>query len=190
MDGEELGTQGTTEENAASTAVQGTENAQAQEVLLDGGGNGSPNGADGDSGNAAGGETNTVSEVTGADEFKAQLAERDREIASLKAQVVEAAKSAEAADALNARIAELEAKAESERVDFELKLASCRSTRAGKALLDEHDGDIAALKAAEPWLFEEKDAAPAGVTGLPNAGTASSDDAQIAHWREIAGLDD
>lgn len=139
--------------------------------------------------------SNTVGDVKpGATEvhedFKAQLEARDTEISRLKEQVATAAKTVKATDELNAKIAELEEKAERERVDFELKLAGCRSTRAGRALLDEHDGDIEALKAAEPWLFCEETTTSHGKTGLPNAGAATSDDAVIAHWREIAGLGD
>lgn len=125
-----------------------------------------------------------------ADDFERQLAERDVEIAALRAQVAEAAKTAEATDALNARIQELEAKAATERVDFELRLAGCRSTRAARALLDDHKGDVGALKEAEPWLFDDGISAPRGVTGLPNAGAATGDEAAVKRWREIAGLED
>lgn len=141
-------------------------------------------------------DSNTVGDVKpGAtvahEDFKAQLQARDAEITRLKEQVATAAQTVKATDELNAKIAELEEKAERERVDFELKLAGCRSTRAGRALLDEHDGDIEALKAAEPWLFQDERATVShGATGLPNAGAAKSDDAVIAHWREIAGLGD
>lgn len=125
-----------------------------------------------------------------AGDFERQLAERDAEISALRAQVAEAAKTAEATDALNARIQELEAKAATERVDFELRLAGCRSTRAARALLDDHKGDVGALKEAEPWLFDDGTPAPRGVTGLPNAGAASGDEAAVKRWREIAGLED
>ncbi len=78
MNGEELGTQGQMEENDTTAEAQGTENAQAQEGLLDGDRNGSPNGDDGDSSNDSGSKTNTMSEVRGTDDFKAHLAERDK----------------------------------------------------------------------------------------------------------------
>ena len=35
----------------------------------------------------------------------------------------------------------------------ELRLAGARSVKAARALLDEHGGDVGALKEAEPWLF-------------------------------------
>ena len=48
-----------------------------------------------------------------------------------------------------------------------------------------------ALKAAEPWLFGAGVAAPAqtGATGLPNAGAASDEGAQMKRWRKIAGIE-
>ena len=33
-------------------------------------------------------------------------------------------------------------------------MAGCRSMKAARALLDDRGGDVAALKEAEPWLFE------------------------------------
>ena len=79
--------------------------------------------------------------------------------------------------------------AEAEREGFELKLAGCRSVKAARALLPDFGGDVDALAAAEPWLFGAE-AAPTGVTGLPNAGAAGGgDEAETARWREIAGLE-
>lgn len=122
--------------------------------------------------------------------FTRQLAERDKEIASLKAQIADASKSAETASALQAKIAELEESSRIERTDFELTLAGCRSTRAARALLDDYEGDIDALRKGEPWLFVEKEEPARGTTGLANAGAASGDEAALAHWRRVAGLDD
>ena len=78
---------------------------------------------------------------------------------------------------------------EAERVAFELKLAGARNVTAAKALLSEHGGDVAKLKAAEPWLFAD-DAVQGGTTGLEPAGAAGATDADMKRWREIAGLDD
>ena len=178
MAGEDLGT---TDENAQNDAE--AQGAGTQADAQDGSGMQELNGNsvldETDTGVTP--ENNTEDAVTrDADAaFEKQLAQRDKEIEALKAQV------AEEETELNARIAELEAKAEAERTDYELTLAGCRSTRAGRVLLEDHDGDIAALKAAEPWLFEEKKAV-GGVTGLPNAGAATSDDATLKRWREIA----
>ena len=165
MAGENLGTENQAEEN--------TQGVQENAAALDGneGAGGSAISDSGTDGGSATSGNSTEGEVAheGAEvDFKAQLAERDAEIARLKAEAAEAAK----------------------RVDFELRLAGCRSTRAARALLDDHDGDIAKLKEAEPWLFDTEGEVTRGVTGLPNAGAATNDDATLKHWREIAGLDD
>ena len=128
--------------------------------------------------------------VVGADGLaglERAVAERDARIAELEAQVEEAARSREAAERLSAEIAALKAEGESQRVEFALTLAGCRSVKAARALLDEHGGDVDALRAAEPWLF--KDAQPTGSTGLPSAG-AAGDDGELRRWRRVAGLED
>ena len=132
-------------------------------------------------------------EVSGADYEKA-IAERDERIAALEAQVADAAKNAEAAEALRGEIAEVKAQAESDRIDFKLQLAGVRNVKAARALLGDHDNDIDKLKEAEPWLFAKHLAGDAGggsgTTGLPNAGAASDEGKQLKHWRELAGLTD
>lgn len=129
-------------------------------------------------------------QVSGVDWGKA-IAERDEKIAALEAQMAEAAKNAEAAEALRGEIAELKAQGESDRIDFKLQLAGVRNIKAARAVLDDHGGDIDKLKAEEPWLFAD---APApqqgGKTGLPNAGTSSDEGKTMKRWRKIAGLDD
>ena len=50
--------------------------------------------------------------------YEEQLAERDRRIAELEAQVADAAKTAETAEALRGELAELKAQGESDRIDF------------------------------------------------------------------------
>lgn len=65
-------------------------------------------------------------------------------------------------------------------------MAGCRSVKAARALLDEHGGDVAALKEAEPWLFADGVPQQAGKTGLPNAGAASDEGKTMKRWREIA----
>lgn len=120
--------------------------------------------------------------------YEAQLAKRDERIAELEADVAEAAASKEAADALRSEIDALRAAAAGERVEYELRLAGARSVKAARALLDEHGGDAGALKEAEPWLFSVA-AAPAGATGLPNAGAASDKGRMLRRWERLAGLD-
>lgn len=79
-------------------------------------------------------------------DYEKQIAERDKKIASLEAQVAEAAKNAEAA--------ELKAQGESDRIDFKLQFAGVRNVKAARALLSDHGNDADKLKEAEPWLFE------------------------------------
>ena len=137
-------------------------------------------------------------EVTGgnAPDYEKQIAERDEKIASLEAQVAEAAKNTETAEQLRGEIAELKAQGESDRIDFKLQLAGVRNVKAARALLSDHGNDVDKLKEAEPWLFEAtgKHAkggnAGSGTTGLPNAGAASDEGKTLKHWREIAGLTD
>lgn len=124
-------------------------------------------------------------------DYEKLLADQAKQIADLEKQVADAAKTAETAEALTKQIEDMKAEAESERIDFKLTLAGCRSVRAGKALLEEHGGDIDALKAAEPWLFaEDAPAQKQGKTGLEPAGVAGGADTDVARWRALAGLDD
>jgi hypothetical protein len=75
-------------------------------------------------------------------------------IAELQGKVANVDETAEATEALNAEIAALKKQVVDERVEFALRSASARNVKAAKAVLEEHDEDVAALLAAEPWLFE------------------------------------
>jgi hypothetical protein len=90
----------------------------------------------------------------GTADYQAALRANDAHIAELQGKVANADKTAEATEALNAEIAALKKKMVDERVEFALRSAGARNVKAAKALLEEHDGDVAALVAAEPWLFE------------------------------------
>ena len=168
MDGEVDGTQTQGEEQQG---VQGDEAAgveqsgQAEEV----------GGAEGAEGN-------------GDAEYRAALADRDKKIAELEAQIADAVKTVESANALAKQIEELKAATDAERVGYELKLAGCRSVRAGRVLLADHKGDMAALKKAEPWLFG--DAVGTGATGLEPAGASKGEGDEMRRWYEIAGIED
>lgn len=129
-------------------------------------------------------------QVNGVDWEKA-IAERDGRIAELEQQVADAAKNAETAESLRSQIAELKAQGESDRIDFQLQLAGVRNVKAARAVLADHDGDVDALKAAEPWLFADASPSPqCGRTGLPNAGTSSDEGKTMKRWRKLAGLDE
>ena len=124
-------------------------------------------------------------------DYEAALRERDERIAALEGEIAEAAKTAESAERLRAEMDELRRKGDEERVGFELQIAGARNVKAARALLSDYDNDVDKLKAAEPWLFSASTApAPAGATGLPNAGAATDEGAQMRRWRRIAGIDD
>lgn len=137
---------------------------------------------------AAGGDAGAQARA----DYEAALKERDARIAELEGEIAEAAKTAEGAEKLRAEMDELRRRGDEERVGFELQIAGARNVKAARALLPDYDNDIDKLKAAEPWLFGAGAAAPvqAGATGLPNAGAATDEGAQMRHWRKIAGIDD
>lgn len=124
-------------------------------------------------------------------DYEAALAERDARIAELEGEIAEAAKTAEGAEALRKEMDELRRKGDEERVGFELQIAGARNVKAARALLADYDNDIEKLKAAEPWLFGAGASTPAqtGATGLPNAGAATDEGAQMKRWRRIAGIE-
>ena len=177
MDGEVDGTetQGEEQQGVQGEQTAGVEQSgQAEEVGAKG-----SEGADGEAGGA------------GDADYRAALAERDKKIAELEAQIADAAKTVESANALAKQIEELEAATDAERVGYELKLAGCRSVRAGRVLLADHEGDMEALRKAEPWLFGDAGGvgAPGGATGLEPAGAAGGGDGEMERWRAIAGLE-
>ena len=135
-------------------------------------------------------EAQSVASDRDVSAYETQIAERDERIKALEAQVADAAKTAETAEQLKSKIEELRVQGESDRIEFELRLAGCRNVKAARAVLDDHGGNVSALKEAEPWMFADAPAKQSGKTGLPNAGAAKDSEKQMKHWREIAGLDD
>ena len=180
MDGEQNGAEETVEEQQG---VEGGETVggndaqepQGEEVTVSGNGDG---GNDGDNGD------DTDKAVA---EYRAALVDRDKKIAELEAQIADAAKTVESANALAKQIEELKEATDAERVGYELKLAGCRSVRAGRVLLADHKGDMAALKKAEPWLFG--DAVGTGATGLEPAGASKGESDEMKRWMAIAGVE-
>lgn len=150
--------------------------------------------SDGEDATASGGATPKVDGgiAKAREDYEAALAERDARIAELEGEIAEAAKTAEGAEKLRAEMDELRRRGDEERVGFELQLAGARNVKAARALLPDYENDIDKLKASEPWLFGAGAAAPAqtGATGLPNAGAATDEGAQMRRWRKIAGIDD
>ena len=151
---------------------------------------GAPSQVSGDDGAAAPPVADDCAAKARAD-YEAALAERDARIAELEGEIAEAAKTAEGAEALRREMDELRRRGDEERVGFELQIAGARNVKAARALLPDHDNDIEKLKAAEPWLFASGASTPAqaGATGLPNAGAASDEGAQMKRWRKIAGIE-
>ena len=191
MDGEVDGAQ---EAGSQQQAAGGKQAAQVEGGVGAAGGNAGGAVGDGSVGGGEGGDNgnagaNAGANAAGADEaYRAALAERDAKISALEGQIAAAAKSAEAADALAKQIEEMKAANEAEREGYELKLAGCRSVRAGRVLLAEHEGDMEALKKAEPWLFGDAGGV-GGATGLEPAGAAGGGDGEMERWRAIAGLE-
>ena len=68
-------------------------------------------------------------------DYEKQIADRDEKIASLEAQVAEAAKNAETAEQLRGEIAKLKAQGVSDRIDFKLQLAGVRNVKAAPCLV-------------------------------------------------------
>ena len=83
-------------------------------------------------------------EVAGSDDHKAFLAKQEACMHELEGQVAEAAKTAEAVDALHGEIEQLRVQAASERVKYEPRLAGVRNAKATKAFLGDHDSNVAA----------------------------------------------
>ena len=183
MDGEQNGAETQVEEQQGvegGETVGGNDaaNSEVEEVTVSGNG---ADGADGHDGDNGGDDTDKA-----VAEYRAALVDRDKKIAELEAQIADAAKTVESANALAKQIEELKEATDSERIGYELKLAGCRSVRAGRVLLADHKGDMAALKKAEPWLFGD---AVGGATGLEPAGASKGERDEMKRWMAIAGVE-
>lgn len=143
-------------------------------------GDGTQGGTEGDPKPAAEGQGGGEGEVKdnhgqpgiNREKYQRDIAAKDKEIADLKAQIAEAAKTEEGRKALEEKIAKLEADQKDERVTNKLELAGCRNTKAAKALLDDYDGDVAKLKEDCPYLFSDGKNKQTGSTGLKPDGDA------------------
>ena len=101
---------------------------------------------------------------------------KDAKIAELEAKLEEANKSEEGRKELKQEIADLKEQMEADKVTYALELAGCRNVKAAKAVLEDFDGDVAALKEKHPYLFEQK---PSGSTGGKPTGAAAGDDDKL-----------
>ena len=181
MDGEQNGAEETVEEQQGAEGGETVGNGvdaqepKGEEVIVSG------NGVDGNDGDDGDDTDKAVAE------YRAALVDRDKKIAELEAQIADAAKTVESANALAKQIEELKEATDNERIGYELKLAGCRSVRAGRVLLADHKGDMTALKKAEPWLFG--DAVGGGATGLEPAGASKGESDEMKRWMAIAGVE-
>ena len=185
MDGEQNGAETQVEEQQGvegGETVGGNDSQEpkGEEVTVTGNGADGKDGHDGD--NDGGDDTDKA-----VAEYRAALVDRDKKIAELEAQIADAVKTVESANALAKQIEELKEATDNERIGYELKLAGCRSVRAGRVLLADHKGDMAALKKAEPWLFG--DAVGTGATGLEPAGASKGESDEMKRWMAIAGVE-
>ena len=106
------------------------------------------------------------------EKYQRDIAAKDKEVAELKAQIAEAAKTEEGRKALEERIAKLEAEQKDERITHKLEMAGCLNLKAAKALLDDYDGDVAKLKDSCPYLFSDGKNKQTGSTGFKHDGDA------------------
>lgn len=113
-----------------------------------------------------------------------EVAELKKTIKELQEKLDEQAKTAAGREEMGKEIAELKQKLADNEVKHELELAQCRNVKAAKALLDDYEGDVAKLKAAEPWLFVDK--TPQGATGAKPAAPPQPD--IMDELRAAAGL--
>ena len=151
-------------------------------------GEGAQGGAEGDPKPAAEGQGGGEGEVEdrhgqpgiNREKYNRDMAAMDKEIADLKAQIAEAAKTEEGRKALEEKIAKLEADQADERIAHKLEMAGCLNAKAAKALLDDYDGNVAKLKEACPYLFSDGKARQTGSTGLkPEGGAGKSDEERV-----------
>lgn len=103
------------------------------------------------------------------EKYQRDMQAKDDEIAELRAQVDELAKTEEGRAEAQKRIDELEQTIKDDRLNFELEKAGCLNVKAGKALLEDYEGDVEKLKEGCPYLFSEGKK-QTGSTGAKPAG--------------------
>lgn len=104
-----------------------------------------------------------------------EMAEKDKKIADLEAQLEEKAKTEEGRAELKQQLEEARASIADMKVNHSLEMLGCKNVKAAKALLEDYDNDPAKLKEAAPYLFgEEGEQKPQGSTGKKPTGAADS----------------
>lgn len=105
-------------------------------------------------------------------DYATEIAQRDTRIAEANERIAELEVALEAAgekseeletcnEILQTENEQLKAQAEADRMNFELALAGCRNVKAAHAVLDDYNGDVEALKSAEPGCSRPTSMQPA-----------------------------
>lgn len=133
-----------------------------------------------------GGEGNTVN----AHKYERDMANKDKEIESLKAQLKELT-DAKAANGdqtaqLRKELDEMKQSLADEKANSALSKAGCIDLDLARTALAAYDGDVAKLREAKPYLFAEPDKTPRSTGGRPAGGP--TDDEQLERYRRVAGL--
>ena len=125
-------------------------------------------------------------------QYERDVQRRDKEIADLRAQLraqndAKAAEGDETAQ-LRKEIEDFKSQLADEKLNAALAAAGCIDAKAAKACLDDYDGDVARLKEAKPYLFQQAQEKKVLSTGGRPAGTPSPDDERVRRARAAAGL--
>lgn len=107
-------------------------------------------------------------------ELRARLAERDGQARTVEERVA----------ALERELAESRAEAEAERANAALAAAGCVDPELGRAALASFDGDVAALKAAKPYLFKDRARGTGRPVGAASAGPARTIHEAVSDYRK------
>lgn len=133
------------------------------------------------------GEGNTVN----AHKYERDMANKNKEIEALKAQLKELTDAKAASGDLTAQLRkeldELKGSLADEKANLALSKAGCIDLDLARQALKAYDGDVAKLKEAKPYLFKEPDTTQRSTGGRP-AGGAPDD--ERARARKAAGLKD
>lgn len=108
------------------------------------------------------------------EELRSRLAERDGQARTVEERVA----------ALERELAESRAEAEAERANAALAAAGCVDPELGRAALASFDGDVAALKAAKPYLFKDRARGTGRPVGAASAGPARNIHEAVSDYRK------
>ena len=116
-------------------------------------------------------------------QYERDVERRDKRIAELEAQLkaqndARAAKGDETAQ-LRKEIEDFKSQLADEKLNAALAAAGCIDAKAAKACLDDYDGDVAKLRDAKPYLFQQAQEKKRLSTGGKPAGSATGSDDRI-----------